>query len=151
MDKKKVIQIGILVKDIQQTAKDWAEFLGVDVPKISRTAGVEVTHAVYKGEPCNGRIDQVCFDFDNIQIELISPVDEEPSFWKECLDRDGEGLHHIAFHTQEIEKDMEALEQKGYVVLQKGYWPDQPRDGAYAYADTVEKLKCTIELLDFIK
>lgn len=151
MDKTKVIQIGILVRDIEQTTRDWAAFLGCEPPVIGITERYKLTHAQYKGQPCHGRIRQSAFQFGNLELELISPVDEEPSFWKECLDRDGEGLHHIAFHTQEIERDLADLETRGFPTLQKGAWPDAPRDGVYAYADTTEKLKCIVELLDFSK
>lgn len=150
MDKTKIIQIGILVKDIEETTRNWAEFLECEVPEIGCTERYEVSHATYQGQECNGRIYQSAFQFGNLELELISPVDDEPCYWKECLDRDGEGIHHIAFYTREIEKDIERLECRGYKVVQKGNWPAQPRDGAYAYVDTIQKLKCAVELLDFL-
>ena len=85
------------------------------------------------------------------EIELISLVDREPSFWRDSLDRDGEGLHHIAFYTGDIQGDLARLNQSGFVTIQQGSWPESPRDGYYAYADTRDKLKCTVELLDFLK
>ena len=83
LQKEQIVQIGFLVKDIRKTAKKWAEFLGVEMPEISMTGKYEETHAVYRGEPCNGQIYQVCFDLANIQIEFIEPIGEEPSYWKE--------------------------------------------------------------------
>lgn len=149
MKTDKMIQIGILVKNIEEAARKWAGFLGVTMPEISCTEGYEASGAVYRGSPCDGRIYQAVFEFGNIQLELISPADDTPSFWKECLDRDGEGLHHLALYTDTIDRDIRELTEKGYGLLQKGSWRDTPRDGIYAYLDTAQELKCTIELLDF--
>lgn len=151
MRKDQVIQIGMLVRDIQTTAKKWAEFLGIDMPAISLTSGYEETHAVYRGEPCKGRIYQACFEFGNIELELISPAGNEPSFWKECLDRDGEGLHHIAFYSTESAEDLRKAKKKGYQIVQKGEWKAEPRNGIYAYVDARADLKCIIEILDYVK
>ncbi len=151
MDKTKVVQIGFLVKDIHAAAEAWAGFLGCPVPEIGMTEDYAVTHAMYRGKPCYGRILQAIFPLEGAELELISPVGEEASYWKECLDRDGEGLHHIAFYTREIDRDQESLSARGCEIVQSGFWPDSPRDGAYAYADATASLKCVIELLDYVK
>ena len=70
---------------------------------------------------------------------------------KECLDRDGEGLHHIAFHTRSIDSDIAEAAQNGFACVQRGDWLDTPQNGTYAYLDTKDALKCTVELLDFVK
>ncbi len=150
LQKEQIVQIGFLVKDIRKTAKKWAEFLGVEMPEISMTGKYEETHAVYRGEPCNGQIYQVCFDLANIQIEFIEPIGEEPSYWKECLDRDGEGLHHIAFRTESCEKDLADLESQGYPAVQQGEWKEEPKNGRYAYLDMQDSLKCIIELVGHV-
>lgn len=36
-----VVQIGIIVRDIEKTAKDFAQFFGVEVPQIIETEGYE--------------------------------------------------------------------------------------------------------------
>ncbi len=149
MNTKEIYQIGILVRDIRQTAARWAALLGRPMPEIGITEDYAVTHAVYRGQPCHGRIYQAAFQLGSVELEFVSPVDDEPSYWKECLDRDGEGLHHLGFRTDSIEDDMQSLRDGGYPIVQTGNWPDTPRDGAYAYADGTDALKCVIELLDF--
>ncbi len=147
MSGKKVIQIGILVRDIGPVTKAWAAILNRPVPVPALTDGYETTHAVYRGEPCRGRILQTVFRLDDLEIELIAPANEEPSYWRECLDRDGEGLHHIAFAADDMEGAQEALRSLGYETVQSGIWKDTPEDGRYAFIDTREALKCTVELL----
>ena len=150
MNTKEIYQIGILDRDIRKTAARWAELLGRPMPEIGITEGYEISHALYRGQPCRGRIYQAAFQLGSVELEFVSPVDDEPSYWKECLDRDGEGLHHLAFRTDNI-ADLQGLREMGYPIVQTGNWPDTPRDGAYAYADGEDALKCVIELLDFEK
>ena len=151
MNTKEIYQIGILVRDIRQTAAHWAELLGRPMPEIGITGDYATTHTVYRGQPCHGRIYQAAFQLGSVELEFVSPVDDEPSYWKECLDRDGEGLHHLAFRTDNITDDMQGLRDVGCPIVQSGNWPDTPRDGVYAYADGKDALKCVIELLDFEK
>lgn len=150
MDLNRIIQIGILVRDIESATKAWAAFLDRPVPVPSLTDGYDVTHAVYRGAPCHGKIFQTAFQLDNLELELISPADSEtPSYWKECLDRDGEGLHHIAFAAENMEDSLRVINLSGFQTAQKGSWKDSPEYGQYAFADTRDALKCTIELLRF--
>ena len=150
MDRSKIIQIGILVRDIEAATKAWAAFLGRPVPVPALTDGYDVTHAVYRGKPCHGRIYQTAFQLDNLELELIAPADDEtPSYWKECLDRDGEGLHHIAFAADDMDASMHKIGALGYEAAQSGVWKDEPENGRYAFMDTRDALKCTVELLRF--
>lgn len=147
MNKKRITQIGIMVRDIEKAAEEWARLLGVEKPKINITEGYEITHATYKGEPCKGRLAQAPFNLENIQIELVSPYGDEPSVWKDCLEKDGEGLHHIAFKTEDIEDSKTELEEMGMQFMQYGEWPVQPRNGCYTYMDGRDSVKTIIELL----
>jgi methylmalonyl-CoA/ethylmalonyl-CoA epimerase len=66
------------------------------------------------------------------------------STWRESLDKNGEGPHHIAFVVQGIGDKVAALGRKGMPLLQKGEYPG----GRYAYIDTLGDLKVIIELLE---
>lgn len=139
-----VVQIGIVVRDIEQTAKDYAAFLGVPVPLIGMTDEYEVSQASYNGRPTRSRAKQAFFDIGPCtQIELLEP-DGEESTWREFLDTRGEGVHHIAFQIDGMEKTLHRCESGGFPLIQKGYW----ETGSYAYVDTRDKLKILTELLE---
>lgn len=144
-----VRQIGIMVKDIEKSVEEFEKFLGMKAAYVGVTESQEVTKQVLWGKPCEGRCHQALFNLENIQIELVSPYGEGDSVWKECLEKDGEGLHHLAFKTNNI---MEAIddvkERSGGELMQYGTWPDSPRDGQYAYIDTRSSIKTIVELLD---
>ncbi len=139
-----VTQIGILVKDIEKASQDYADFLGVDNPGYIITDTIEKTQAEYRGEPCNARAKLAFFNVgDNLVIELIEP-DMNPSTWREDLDKNGEGFHHIAFVVDGMKEKVMLLERNGMPLVQKGEYTG----GRYAYVDAREKLKLMIELLE---
>ena len=98
--KRIITQIGILTEDIQTAKTAWEKFLGLPSQQISQSDGYAQTHAVYRGEPLEGRIYQVCFNFENIELELIQPVGDVPSYWKECLEKNGPGIHQDVYKRQ---------------------------------------------------
>jgi methylmalonyl-CoA/ethylmalonyl-CoA epimerase len=144
--KKKVTQIGILVSDIEKATKEWEKFTGIK-SEIFTIERYEVTGATYMGKPCYGLIKQALFNLSNVQIELISPYGDEPSVWKDCLDQNGEGLHHLAFVTDNVDDAIKEFEVSEMPLMQIGHWPAEPKDGTYAYMDARNSLKTIIELL----
>jgi hypothetical protein len=139
-----VTQIAYLVHDIEKTSGDFANFLGLPKPEIKLTDSIEKSQAVYRGNPTKARAKLAFFDVgENLRLELIEP-DMSPSWWRECLDKNGEGFHHIAFVIKGMEEKISILEKMGMHLMQRGEY----RGGRYAYIDTFDKLKTYIELLE---
>lgn len=140
-----VTQIGILVHDIDQSAQEFADFFGVEKPRIGMTGEYDNAKTEYMGSPSPARTKQAFFDIGpNIQIELLEP-DKEPSTWRHDLDTKGEGFHHIAFVIPDMAKGVKACQVSGMQLLQKGQWDT----GSYSYMDASKTLKMTLELLNF--
>lgn len=140
---KVIAQIGLLVHDIDKTSQTYADFFGVEKPKWFWTDTVDVTQAEYRGERMEARCKLAFFDMGSLQLELIEP-DEKPSVWRDWLDRDGEGFHHIAFIIDGMKEKIALMERSGMPLLQKGEYTG----GRYAYLDSVPQLKLMIELLE---
>jgi len=141
---KEMVQVGIIVEDIEESARNWAEFLGLEnPPSISVARGHELNPTQFRGKPSNATAKLAFFNLDNITIELIEP-DEEPSTWKEFLDTRGEGIHHIAFNIEKMEIQIENFTEQGIPMIQHGGWDT----GEYSYMDGSEKLALIIELLE---
>lgn len=140
-----VTQIGIVVRDIEQVSRDYASFLGVDVPPIGITDEYETSKAAYLGNPTHAQAKQAFFEVGpNVQIELLEPVGT-PSAWADYLAEKGEGVHHIAFHVKDMEKSILGCQEKGFSLIQSGNWAT----GSYSYMNTSSKLKVITELLAF--
>ena len=84
------------------------------------------------------------FDLGPVQMELIEPVGT-PSTWEEFLRTHGEGIHHIAFKTMDMEATRKFLASKGMETVQHGGWDG----GQYAYVDCSKQLGTILELLHF--
>jgi len=138
-----VCQIGLVVRDVEKSARAYAALLGVDVPAWGLTAPEEKSHIRYRGQPTQGRAKIAFFQLDNIALELIEPVGG-PSAWQEFLETQGEGVHHIAFRIKGIDAEVASLEAKGLPLLQRGDFTG----GRYAYMDSASPLGVILELLE---
>jgi len=140
---KLITQIGILVHDIEATSQAYAQFFGVEKPQYSITDDVDKTQTQYRGKRSAARAKLAFFDMGSLQLELIEP-DHNPSTWRESLDKNGEGPHHIAFVIKGMEGKIAVLERNQMPLLQKGEYTG----GRYAYIDASRDLKVIIELLE---
>ncbi len=137
-------QVGIVVHDIEKTAQVYADFLGVPKPNIVVTDTIDKSQAKYKGTPTTARAKLAFFKVGpSLEVELIQP-DNEPSTWRDDLDRKGEGVHHIAFQIKGMKEKTSALEQEKIPLLQTGEYTG----GRYAYLDSTKDLKVILELLE---
>lgn len=138
-----MVQVGVIVRDIEKTARQYAEVFGIEVPAVMITDAVDKARTEYRGEPTPARAKLAFMDMGNIQLELIEP-DEHPSTWREFLDKHGEGIHHIAFTVKGMKDAVTFLESKGMPLVQKGEYTS----GRYAYIDGTDKLGFILELLE---
>lgn len=143
----RIVQIGMVVKNAEQSAEQYRRVLGFDIPQTAHlTEVVEQTQATYHGQPMTGRAKIIAFDIGDIQLEFIEPVGEG-TVWYDFLTQHGEGLHHFALPASDTTAATEAFKEKGYQVIQQGYFGDRATGGQYTYLDTDKDLGVVIELL----
>ncbi|NLV37053.1 MAG: VOC family protein [Clostridiaceae bacterium] len=134
-----VTQVAFVVNDIEKTSQAYADFLGMDKPEIKITKEYDQVKTVYKGKPSTTRAKLAFFHLTpNLAIELIEP-DAEKSVWRDVLEENGEGFHHIAFVVENTDEVIARLEKNNMPLIQ--------RANNYAYVDATEELKTIIELL----
>ena len=101
--------VSFAVHDVEQTAHAFAEVLGVeasppteypDIPYGPRFPG-KVMHAKMSS-----------FVFNGVMFEFIEGLEGE-SPWKDFVDANGDGVHHVGFSVPNVEKAREYLESKG--------------------------------------
>jgi methylmalonyl-CoA/ethylmalonyl-CoA epimerase len=78
-----------------------------------------------------------------VQLELIQPA-EGQYFWREFLETRGEGINHLGFLVDDIDKEQAELEEKGFKVLYRSRYQ---KPGGAAYFDTGEVGGVLIELI----
>ena len=138
-----VTQVGIIVRDIEAKARAWSETLGLPMPQIIVTDSVDIAQTEYEGQPTPARAKLAFFHMGQVDIELIEPIDE-PSTWKDQLDRHGDSLHHIAFQIKGMQDKLAYLDAKGVSLVQRGEYTG----GRYAYVDGTAQLGTILELLE---
>ena len=107
---KNIEHIGIAVNDIEASNKLFAKILGKKPYKseIVESEGVQTSF----------------FKLGKQKIELVSATNKQSPISK-YLSRNKEGLHHIAFNVEDIEKEMIRLKKEGILLLN-----DTPKKGA---------------------
>jgi hypothetical protein len=144
------LKIAFVVDDVEKHLAMFAQLFGVETPASSVTGPYEETQSLYRGEPTDGRAKVGFIPLENILLEFIEPI-EGPSVWQDCLEQNGNGVHHIAFIIGGIEHVIRELEDFGLPLLQNGNFPalaDAP-GGRYAFLQGLDKLGFDVELLEF--
>jgi catechol 2,3-dioxygenase-like lactoylglutathione lyase family enzyme len=90
-----ISQIGILVNDAAKTAEYYSSVLGIGP---FRTYEVDMPEGTtYRGKPDTGKLRIAVARMGPVDIEFIQVL-EGAEFYTECLNRRGEGLHHLGIH-----------------------------------------------------
>ena len=100
----KIDHIAIAVNDVEESAKAYQQALGVDNVEFEtiETEGVKVA----------------IIHLENGRIELMQPTNDSSPI-KKFLDKKGQGLHHLALETENIEGEVERMEGCGIQFLGK--------------------------------
>ncbi|MFN3908522.1 MAG: methylmalonyl-CoA epimerase [Flavobacterium sp.] len=96
--------LGIAVKSLEVAIPFWEEKLGLKCYKIEEVADQKVKTAF--------------FQIGASKIELLESTDPEGPIGK-FIEKKGEGIHHIAFATKNIEQQLATLEQSGVQLIDK--------------------------------
>lgn len=106
----KIEHIGIAVKDIEASNKIFTDILGV---------------APYKSEPVESEgVITSFFQAGPNKIELLQATNENSAIAK-FLEKNKEGIHHIAFDVSDIQTEIDRLIGLGYKMIH-----EKPKDGA---------------------
>lgn len=143
MQNNVMVQVGMVVHDIEKTARNFAKVFGMELPSVMLTDPLDKTHMEYRGQPSPAQAKLAFFNMGGMQLELIEP-NEHPSTWREFLDKHGEGIHHIAFQVKGMKEAVAFFENNGMPLVQKGEYAG----GRYAYIDGSDQLGLILELLE---
>ena len=98
----KIDHIAIAVNNVEESAKVYQQALGADHVEFETVENQGVKVAIIELE--NGR------------IELMQPTNDSSPI-KKFLDKKGQGLHHMALDTDNIEGEVERMEGCGIQFL----------------------------------
>jgi methylmalonyl-CoA/ethylmalonyl-CoA epimerase len=141
---KRLVQIGVVVRDLNQTTQALTGLFGMGPFKFVEWPNRPDSKYHYRGVPEEIRISQAFVQLGAVEVELIQPVAGERNAYKEFLDKNGGGIHHVLFEVPDIDMALEQLEKSGVKVLQAG---TGIRPGTrWALLDTQELVGFLVEL-----
>jgi len=108
---KKINHIGVAVHNLEEAMPYYGGLLGMIFKGIEEVAGYQVKVAF--------------FQIGESKIDLLEPTGEE-SILSEFLNKNGPGIHHIAYEVDDIEVAIKQLEAKGTRMIDR-----TPRQGAH--------------------
>ncbi|MGO1368151.1 MAG: methylmalonyl-CoA epimerase [Senegalia sp. (in: firmicutes)] len=106
----KVDHIGIAVADLDETLKFYTEVLGM---KLEGTEEVK-----------EQKVKTAFLPLGDTEIELLESTDKEGPIAR-YIEKRGEGVQHIAYRVDDIEKALERMKEKGIRLID-----EKPRYGA---------------------
>ncbi len=101
---KKIEHVGIAVKDLNKSNELFKKLLGEQSYKTEVVDSESVTTSFFK--------------VGNQKIELLE-ASELNSTIARFIQRRGEGMHHLAFHVENIDEEIERLEKEGFEFVSK--------------------------------
>lgn len=117
------IQICLVVKDIEKAAASWSAIFGVPTPPIHEANFMPDPDQTYRGNQANYKVKVTSIQGPGFVIELHEP-DENPSTFREFLDKHGNGVHHLGFEVgKQRDAIVEELTLSGYDSRTVGYYP----------------------------
>ncbi len=99
---KKIDHLGIAVKSIDEARTFYEEVLGLVCEKEEVVASQKVRTAF--------------FTVGDIHIELLEPMSDDSPI-AGFLNKKGEGFHHIAYRTDDIDEQLETAREHGCTLI----------------------------------
>lgn len=98
----KVHHVGVVVRAIDQALPFWRDTLGLHLHKLETIEEQGVKAAL--------------LSVGDSEIELLEPVVSDNGVAR-YLERKGEGLHHICFQSDDVERDLAEMKAKGTEMI----------------------------------
>lgn len=100
--------LGIAVKDLETAVAYYENGLGL--------------HCEHREEVPSQKVRTAFFDVGGVHLELLEPTSPESPIAK-FLDKNGEGIHHIAFATDNVENQLASASENGIRLIHEKPFP----------------------------
>ncbi len=107
---KQIDHLGIAVRSLDESVEYYEKTLGLKCEKREEVASQKVRTAF--------------FHCGEVHLELLEPTAEDSPIAK-FLEKNGEGIHHIAFYTDDIKGQLQQAKDSGVKLIH-----EEPFEGA---------------------
>ncbi len=132
-------QIGIVVHNLDSFLQGLHDILGItgfeviEYPPDNTEA--EIT---YYGEAADFKLKMAFMKVGKFEVEVIQPL-EGQSVFKDFLEENGPGIHHVRFTERRFDEMSQALQEQGIQMIASGRGVHGPTQ--WAYFDTAALLQ----------
>jgi len=123
-----IVQMAYVVEDMDKAIHWWIHKAGVGPWFFLPRFGGE--GHVFRGAPCTSDVAIAMSFAGSLNIELLQPLDDNPSVYKETIDKVGYGFHHFGIAHDDIEEEVERRLARGEVLAHRA---PVPTGGKVAY------------------
>ncbi len=109
---KSLNHVGIAVKDLEKSIEIFRKIFEFKL--------------VYREKVEQQKVYIASFDVGGVRIELTSPTDESSPIAK-FLEKKGEGIHHLAFESDNVENELDRLKKEEIDLIN-----DRAQEGAHS-------------------
>ncbi len=125
---RRVRQVGYVVRDLERAMSQWTDQLGVG--PFFYIDHLPLREYIYAGAPSEPYVSGALSCSGDLQIELLSQRNDARSMWRAFLEAGHEGFHHVAYWTEEYDRDLAVLIRRG---LEVGHCGRSGASGRFAY------------------
>lgn len=119
---KNILQAGFVVSDVFKPLRYFYNNFGIGPWSIYKFDPEVIEDMIVEGKPKDYKALIAIIKLGGFGLEYIVPLDESSVYWN-FLNSHGEGLQHLAYHTDSYDKVLDFfINQKGLPVYQSGSW-----------------------------
>jgi methylmalonyl-CoA/ethylmalonyl-CoA epimerase len=117
---KRPVQIGVVVRDIEQATRLLTSLFGIGPFRFIEWPNRADSKYFYRGQEEHIKIRQAFAQVGALELELIQPIEGERNAYREFLEEKGGGIHHLLFEVDDMDQVVRHLAKDGIEVLQAG-------------------------------
>ena len=138
-------QVCIVCNDIKKTMEAYWNILGIGPWAVFEFGSLRIPDLKYYGKPAWGRYTGAVTQVGPIELELFETL-EGASVYKDWIDENGEGLHHMKFLVEDLGIDRVKMEMEklGFPPIMNGHFGPELKI-QFAFFDLMKPLKAVGE------
>ena len=139
----RITQVAVVLRDLRKTMEAYYKVLGWGPRSVYEHKPPILHYTEVSGKPVHYTMLGAEVHCDPIDCEILQPI-EGPSIYKELLDQEGEGLHHVAIvaPSENVDVALQNFKRNGVDVIMSGRLGEGIR---FYYMGTDPILKMTAE------
>jgi methylmalonyl-CoA/ethylmalonyl-CoA epimerase len=128
----KLQHVGVVVKDVEKavtylSAMGFGPFTTPGRPNVINVGFKGELH----GKPAEWKTKIAFAKMGDVELEILEPS-EGPQALRESLDKTGEGLHHLGFMTDNLDREIANFKKQGIKIWTMAR---QPNGGGFIYSE----------------